>query len=676
MRIAFTHNLQLTVSEEEAEFDTAQTVDLVTRSLRDLGHEVEPVEVSGPASRLVARLEALNPDLVFNTAEGRRGRYREAFYPGLFEQLGIPFSGSDAYVCALTLDKQLTKMVLAQHGVPTPRWLFLDGPGKLPKHDLRFPVILKPNFEGSSKGITQDSVVEDAKDLQARADDVLSRYPTGLLVEEYIVGRDVVVPYLESISPKTGGVLEPAEYEYRAPARKYQIYDYHLKQVGFDDVHVKVPAELPAALREEMMRQARTVYRVLGIRDVGRIDFRVSDSGELFFIEVNALPSLEKGASLYLSSKLAGVSEDSGVFAAVVASAAKRHGLSTAPSRDRRRKRLRIGLTFNLKRTTPDAAGLHDEEAEFDSPKTIEALREALESYDHEVVELEATPELPAILAASGIDVAFNVAEGIRGRNRESHIPAMLELLGIAYTGSDPSAMALALDKGLAKRVVGQAGVTTPNFVLMLTGKEPLPRDFRFPAVIKPVAEGSSKGVLATSLVDDETTLRASVRRMTEKYRQATLVEEYLSGREFTVALLGEHRPRVLPPMEIVFTPAAGERPLYTFDFKLAENSFVRNDAPAKIDDGLKKELERAAKMAFKALGCRDVARIDFRLDATGRPSFLECNPLPGLTPGWSDLCLIAAGAGMDYRTLIGEILAPAIRRYREGKRADQKAAD
>ena len=120
MRIAFTHNLQLSDSEDEAEFDTPETVAMISGCLRKLGHEVEPVEVSGPASRVVARLEALSPDIVFNTAEGTRGRFREAFYPALFDRLGLPFTGSDAYVCAITLDKHLTKAIVAQQGVPVP----------------------------------------------------------------------------------------------------------------------------------------------------------------------------------------------------------------------------------------------------------------------------------------------------------------------------------------------------------------------------------------------------------------------------------------------------------------------------------------------------------------------------------------------------------------------------
>src|SRR3954467_2140843 len=127
MRIAFTHNLQTAHAEEQAEFDREETVDAIAQALRGLGHEVARVNVGGAsASDLVRRLEELAPDLIFNTAEGTHGRFREAFYPGLFEQLGIPFTGSDAYVCALTLDKQLSKMLGSHHGVPTPKWLFVE----------------------------------------------------------------------------------------------------------------------------------------------------------------------------------------------------------------------------------------------------------------------------------------------------------------------------------------------------------------------------------------------------------------------------------------------------------------------------------------------------------------------------------------------------------------------
>ncbi|MET0391298.1 MAG: ATP-grasp domain-containing protein, partial [Polyangiales bacterium] len=311
MRIAFTHNLQLSTSEAEAEFDTPETVAGISSCLRKLGHQVEPIEVSGPASRIVARLEALTPDLVFNTAEGSVGRFREAFYPALFDRLGLPFTGSDAYVCALTLDKRLTKLVAAQHGVSTPRFCFIDDVTQLGlAAELRFPLIVKPNFEGSSVGITVDSVVETREQLTARVLDLVERFPAGVLVEEFIVGRDLTVPFLEKASPATGGVMEPASYDYDAKfvaGRRYQLYDFELKNVGSDAVSVIVPAPISDAQRTRCIELTRKVVRALGIRDMGRVDFRVGDDGQVYFLEVNALPSLEQGAAIYVSSERAGL---------------------------------------------------------------------------------------------------------------------------------------------------------------------------------------------------------------------------------------------------------------------------------------------------------------------------------------------------------------------------------
>src|SRR5438552_19053347 len=154
MKIAFTHNLKLTDAEEEAEFDTVETVNAIAQALAASGHEVEKIEVSGPASHLAARIEAFAPDLIFNTAEGRRGRAREAFYPALFEELGFPYTGSDAYVLTVTLDKWLTKLHLASQGIDSPRGRLV-----LPRDlatvgetgvGLAFPALVKPNYEGSS----------------------------------------------------------------------------------------------------------------------------------------------------------------------------------------------------------------------------------------------------------------------------------------------------------------------------------------------------------------------------------------------------------------------------------------------------------------------------------------------------------------------------------------------
>ncbi len=670
MRLAFTHNLQLSDREDEAEFDTPETVNAISNALRALGHEVELVEVSGAASRVMARLEALNPDLVFNTAEGKQGRFREAFLPALCDRLGIPFTGSDAYVCTLTLDKLLTKMIVGAAGVRVPAGFLMQLGKTLPERECVFPMIVKPNFEGSSMGISVDSIVHNLGDLKTRLNELLARFPAGVLVEQYITGRDVVVPFLEKASPKTGGVLEPASYRYG----DYPIYDYELKHSLSHQVEVRVPAEINEAQRKEALVMAKQAFTALGIRDAGRLDFRLGDKGELYFIEANALPSLEPGASLYESAKLAGLSNIEAVLETIIQSAAERYGLALRKMRTKKRTAPKVGLTYNVRKTA-QLSEQADNDAEYDTPETIAAIRDAIASYGYQVAELEASADLPSRLIDANVDVVFNIAEGLEGRHREAQVPAVLELLGIPYTGSDPTALSLALDKALAKRLVTQAGFHTPEFTLMTTGKERLGKNLNFPLIVKPVAEGSSKGVIQASVVENENDLRTSVRTIVEKYRQQAIIENFLPGREFTVGLIGERRPRALPPMEIVFKDTSKAFPVYSFVDKFGASSVdcvVKTD----LEPSLAEELKRVAKGVFNVLGCRDVARVDLRLDAQGRVNFIECNPLPGLSPGFSDLCVIAERAGIDYRALIGEILAPALRRMRDRKRRTSQAPE
>lgn len=684
MRIALTHNLRLTDSEDEAEFDSRETVDALAGALEKLGHRVERLEVSGPASRTVARLEAYSPDLIFNTAEGRRGRFREAFYPALFDELGMPYTGSDAYALAVTLDKQLSKMMVAQAGLATPTWQFVERLEDLDLRRFRFPVIVKPNYEGSSKGITQESVVEEPALLPVRVATMLGRYPAGVLVEEFIAGVDITVPYLEAFADAPSqGVLAPTEYVIDpavAATRRHAIYDYELKTKLEKAVSVRAPAQLSRETEAVVRLAARKAFARLGCRDLGRIDFRVTPDGAVYFIECNALPSLEKGSSIYAAAALQGL-DMKGVLDAIIRNAVKRYSIKDpgkSKSKPRKAGPLKVGFTYNVKRVKPTMNGEEDTEAEYDAPSTLEAIREAIRSYGHEVIDLEASSELPTVLSSTNVDVVFNIAEGFKGRNRESQVPALLELLDIPYTGSDPAALGIALDKGLAKRMVRTHGILTPQYFLMHTGKEKLPKDLRWPLMVKPVAEGSSKGVISKSVCENEAELREVAREMAAKYRQPVLVEEYISGREFTVGLLGERRPKVLPPMEIVFLDKSMKNPIYSFEMKQDWDSRIRYDAPAQVDERTRRRLEEAARDVFTALGCRDVARIDFRMDEQGRVYFIECNPLPGLTPGWSDLVLISQSAGMDYRTLIGEILSGAIRRYhqRERERRAQENAE
>ena len=673
MRIALTHNLRLTDSVDEAEFDTQETIEAIAKALSAEGHEVDRLEVTGPASRVVARLEAFSPDIVFNTAEGKRGRVRRAFYPLLFEELGLPYTGPEAYALAVTMDKALTKKILLGHGVPSPLGRIMT---RASLHvggldELVYPVIAKPNYEGSSKGIAQSSVADDPVQLARVVEELTATY-ADVLVERYAPGIDVVVGYVEGAPG--GSILEPIELVIDPSyPRRYDVLDFDLKHHAGRFVQSRIPCELAPDVVGRVRELAGRVVSALDLRDAGTLDFRVARDGEVYFLSATALPSLQPEAPLARAAAYAGISYDA-LVQMLLRTAARRAGLgalleAAKTKGTRKRAGLKVGLAFNLKRI--DSNGDSDAEAEYDSPRTIEALTRAIESYGHQVQHLEATPDFPRTLMQAGVDLVFNIAEGIRGRNREAQVPSLCELLGIPYTGSDSATLSLCLDKGLAKRILAQHDIDTPRWQVLVTGKEKL-KAFRYPVIVKPNAEGTSKGITGKSVVDDEAGVRAAARELIERYQQPALVEEYISGREFTVGLLGERRPRVLPPMEIIFLKQSA-RPVYDYTCKQDWQSHVKYVCPAEVTKEELKAIEKVSRATFMALDCRDVARVDLRLTAEGKVFVIEVNPLPGLTPDYSDLCLIANGAKIDYRTLIGEILSGGMKRSRErGERSDR----
>ncbi|EYF03005.1 D-alanine--D-alanine ligase family protein [Chondromyces apiculatus] len=672
MRIALTHNLKITGSPEEAEFDSPETINAISAALERAGHEVERIEVSGPASRVIARLEALQPDLIFNTAEGHKGKTREAFYPSLFDEMGIPYTGSDAYAHALALDKSLTKRLLASYAVPTPRSRLirrasLESGGL---DDVVFPVIVKPNFEGSSKGISSAwSVCEDAHELAEVIDRLLPRFEAGLLIERYLRGFDVGCSYVEGLGED--GILEPVEYRIDpSVAGPYNVYDYYLKNARTEHVEFRL-AQLPPTVSQRIRALTGRIVRALDLKDHVRCEFRITPPAlgdrehEVHFLEVDGLPSLEPGQPVFVSAGQKGVDFD-GVVLAIVQSACRRRGLLRVlegQPRKSPRTAVRVGFTYNMRRG--DTAE-NDAEAEFDSPKTIQAITEAIESYGHTVVPLEATPDLPRRIADAAPDVVFNIAEGIRGRGREAQVPALCELLGVPYSGSDATTLSLCLDKGLTKQILRSAGIDTAEWQVLSTGKEKM-KAFRYPVIVKPNAEGTSKGITSSSVVHDEAAARAAARQLIDRYHQPALIEEYIAGRELTVGLLGERRPKVLPPMEVVFNDAPAF-PVYGFEEKKDWTTKVRFDCPAKLTAPELRRIEKVARDTFTALDCRDVARVDMRMAKDGKVYVIEINPLPGLTPDFSDLCGIAKVAGMDFRSLIGEILSGCLKRQREAR--------
>lgn len=316
MRLAYAFNVQRKVEEAEAEFDTPETIDYVAGLLERLGHEVERLDAGLPLTRFVERLASSRPELVFNTAEGRVGRFREAIFPTLYEELDLPYTGSDAWTCALTLDKRLTKIVAAAAGVRTPSAVLVRSVADLDGVELTPPLIVKPNFEGSSMGIHESAVVESADEARRLAATALERFPDGVLVEEFVTGRDVCVAFLEPF-----GVLAAIEYEFGESAA---IYHYELKNERSDDVEARAPASLTAGQEAEVAAAAHAVFEACSVRDFARADFRLGEDGTSWFLEVNPLPSLVEGAGIYAAAALEGLAPEQ-VLGAVVESALRRH---------------------------------------------------------------------------------------------------------------------------------------------------------------------------------------------------------------------------------------------------------------------------------------------------------------------------------------------------------------
>jgi len=340
----------------------------------------------------------------------------------------------------------------------------------------------------------------------------------------------------------------------------------------------------------------------------------------------------------------------------------------------------RVALLLNMKHNAVaefDAPG--DALAEYDSEETAEAIADALRAGGHEVVVLEADTTLLDTIRRARVDLCFNIAEGHRGDARESQVPALLEMLGIPYTGSKVLANAISLDKALTKRVWRDSGLPTAPFQVLPRDDEPLDHRLGFPLFVKPLREGSGMGINASSIVHDEAALREQVRWVVNTYRQPALVEAYLPGREFTVGLIGN----TLAPGEPPLSPLYDERgfcvfPILEIDVStIAESvgvydSHIKSDlplasgyyCPAPIDEVLTAEIKGLAVAAFEAIGALDFGRVDFRLGADGRPYLLEINTLPGLNPTYSDIVMAAQAGGMLYVELVLEILNLAASRY------------
>lgn len=347
---------------------------------------------------------------------------------------------------------------------------------------------------------------------------------------------------------------------------------------------------------------------------------------------------------------------------------------------------LDVALLANLKKNAPHFPGeAGDVWADLDSEETMDALMQAIRMGGHNVVFYEGDVTLADKLRQNRPDICFNMCEGHWGDSREAQVPALLEMLRIPYTGSKVLGLSLALDKSMTKRVLSWHELPTPAWQTIERVDEPLDEDLAFPLFVKPSREGTGMGVSAHSICHNEDELRQQLAVIHEKYKQAALVEQFIEGREVTVGMVGNlvgpvarrlpHNaddPRVmfglhfLPPLEIDMTGFEEEGGVYSNRLKSEIPEQLNYVCPAPLSAEQVGQLNWLAAAVFRVTGCLDVGRVDFRLNVheNNKPYILEINPLPGLHPEISDLCIEAKAVGISHAELVNTILDAAIKRY------------
>jgi len=293
-----------------------------------------------------------------------------------------------------------------------------------------------------------------------------------------------------------------------------------------------------------------------------------------------------------------------------------------------------IGLTYDLKTDwVLNENDPKDLNAEFDSPYVVDAVVKALESGGHKVKRIGNVRSLLRQIDNLNVDIVMNLCEGYLGRNRESQVPLLLEMYSIPFIGSDALSQAITLDKSVAKQIFIAEGVPTPRYFKARSSDNLQQLNkIGFPLIVKTCHEGTSKGISDKSRVEDLASLKRQVDLINKTYNQPALVEEFIKGKEFTVAVLGNEHPRAMP---VIQTTIDGQLDLgdkfYTFE-RVQNANTIRYICPAQISAELEKKIREIAVRAYQAIGCRDMARIDFRVDEKGNPYVLEINPLPSFS--------------------------------------------
>jgi D-alanine-D-alanine ligase len=626
---------------------------------------------------------------VFNIAEGMHGLGREAQVPALLDACQIPYTFSDPLVMALTLHKAMTKAVVAAHDIPTPAYVVVESerhlrelregggtPGApaardeqvpFPGHGtLRFPLFVKPNAEGTGKGIDRRSIIRNRADLDDVVLDLLRRFHQPVLVESYLSGREFTVGIVGTGGKaRVVGVMEVLLGEH-AEAGAYTFVN---KEGWVGRVTYRlVDHEPEGRLAGE---RALASWRVLGCRDGGRVDMRSDDRGEPNFIEVNPLAGIRPDYSdLPIVCNLAGMSWAT-LIDVIVQSAAERVHLRCPAARGPAETsavasavadRCRRGAAVLYGEVAADAA-----EDEKDSLREADALMEALGQLGYAAVKVPLTTDLDGVAARLrewSPEVVCNIVESVSGTGRLIHLgPALLDRLGIPFTGAGTDAIYSTSNKLMAKKILVGGGIATPPWV-DLDGARAGQLSARFPLIIKSVWEHASIGLDEGSIVREKGKLLDEMLARRERLGGECFAEEYVDGREFNIALIAgaSGAPEILPPAEMIFDRFPAECPkLLGYKAKWQEDSFeyhhTRRTFDLKpADAGLVARLKDVATRCWELFRLTGYARVDFRVSSDGTPYVLEVNTNPCLSPD-SGFRAMLERAGIPFNDFVARLI-------------------
>jgi len=671
MRIGLTYDLKDDyvaaglAEEAAAEFDSPETIDAIEHTLRELGHQTHRI---GSIRSLTSRLASGERwDVVWNIAEGLHGIGREAQVPALLDAYQIPYTFSDPLVLGLTLHKAMTKRIVRDLGIPTPDFALVEREPDIDRVNLEFPLFVKPVAEGSSKGVSANSLVRDRAELTLECRNLLARFPLGVLVERYLPGREFTVGIIGTgDDARVIGAMEVVLLD----RTESGVYSYNNKELYED--RVRYEAVTGAAL-EEARALALAAWRGLGCRDAGRVDLRADAAGRLSFIEVNPLPGLHpRRSDLTILCGLAGTPFKE-LIARILRSAGERivpfTPLADTPPEDAAQDgpdRPPLGARVLMLHDAVPEGALADES---EVTVQVDAVCEGLIALGHSVETAACGLDLAALtrlVSEHRPDLVFNLVESLECHGRLCHVvPSVLDTLGVSYSGSAADVLFATTNKLIAKRLLRSGGLRTPDWRTLeelRVGADIAPARY----ILKSVWEHASRGLGRASVVEATTAaeLADALESRWDSLAGEGFAETYIHGREFRLSMLaGEDGPQVLPTSEIVFEAAgSGVACIDTYAAKWEDpaspdymSTTRRYDVPAS-DAAMLEEVQRIGRSVWSLFGLRGYARIDFRVDEAGRAWVIDVNANPSLSP-LAGFVAALEQAGIPFSRAIERIL-------------------